>query len=301
MLKRMTPEQFSALCAELGLVEDTLGANRAEQLEALIDSQRGNPNRLVRAIRHVWPTAFDAPPPRARPQLKISFAVGPIIGGLLLLAIVAAGVLIVINATRAGDSGTIVDFRSTVTPVPTQGVLIGLRTATFTPTPTETPTRPPTSTPDYDATLTATYAPSATPTATATRTPRPTATGGRPTPTPTLTASPAPTVEQVYARVMLNRPPSNTVVPPAKSVQMRWFIPNVAELKTNERYRVRVWQGQRTAWETLTANNWYDWGGAPNGQAGEYQWSVAVVRIDDAGNALGVIGPESERWTITWQ
>lgn len=301
VLKRMTPEQFSALCAELGLIEETLGAHRKEQLEALIDSQRGNPNRLVRAIRHVWPSAFDAPPPKLKREIKVSIAAGPIVGGILLLTIVAVGVWIVISAVNANNSAAIVDFRSTVTPVPTQGVIIGLRTATFTPTPTATPTRTPTATPDYDATLTATYAPSATPTRTPTRTPRPTATGGRPTFTPTPTASPAPVVEAVYARVLLIRPIANSTVEPAKTVQMRWVIPNVSELQPDERYRLRVWQDQRVMWETLTANNWHDWGGAPNGQPGAYEWSVAVVRVDGAGNVLGIIGPESERWAITWQ
>jgi hypothetical protein len=34
---------------------------------------------------------------------------------------------------------------------------------------------------------------------------------------------------------------------------------------------------------------------------GTYNWSVVVAKVDDAGNVIGVISPESERWTITWQ
>ena len=35
-LKAMTPEQFTALCAELGLVEDLLGSTRDEQIKTLL-------------------------------------------------------------------------------------------------------------------------------------------------------------------------------------------------------------------------------------------------------------------------
>ena len=100
---------------------------------------------------------------------------------------------------------------------------------------------------------------------------------------------------------MLSKPPSNTSVDPGKPIQLRWFIPNIPDLKVDERFRLRYWQDSRVALEVLTANNWDDRGGAPNGQVGTYQWSVAVVRIDGNGNVIGVIGPESERWAVTWQ
>jgi hypothetical protein len=298
-LKRLTPEQFSAVCAELGVIESDLGADRGAQLHTLIDAQRGNLNRLVRAIKHVLSTAFDAPPIKPRRQIKFSpgAILGPLIGLIGLAAISAATVLILITAINP-PSGAVVDFRPTLAPVVTHGLLLA-RTSTFTPTPTDTPTLTPTDTPDYDATLTATYAPTATPTKTPTKTPRPTRTGGAPTPTPT--ASPAPSLAPVYGRVNLNRPPSNTVVEPGQAIQLRWFISNSPELKADERFRLRMWQDQKVVFEAFSPNNWYDWGGAPNGQVGAYQWSAAVVKIDTSGNVIGVSAPESERWTITWQ
>ncbi len=296
VLKRMTLQQFSALCAELGLLEEALGNTRAEQMQALIDSQRGNPNRLVRAIRHVWPTAFDAPPPRLKREIKIQ--VGPIIGGIALLVIVAVGVVIVINAVNP-SSGAPIDFRVTASPVATQGFIIGLRTPTQTATPTPTPTPTNTPTPNLNATLTATYAPTKTPTRTPTRTPRSTATGGVRTPTTPPTV--APTLAAIYPRVLLSKPASNSTVDSRVLSQMRWFVPGINGLGPDERYRLHVWQGQKVVFEELTSNNWHDWFGGPNGQVGTYQWSVAAVRVDASGKVIGVISPESDQWTVTWK
>ena len=95
VIEHLSPDQFSELCAELGLIESELGRNRAAQIKALIALQTtsSNPQRLVRTIRHVWPAAFDAPPPK--PKRKRTFSlrsfVGPIAGLLALLAIIAAG------------------------------------------------------------------------------------------------------------------------------------------------------------------------------------------------------------------
>ena len=311
VLKRLTPEQFSAVCAELGVIESDLGATPGAQLHTLIDAQRGNLNRLGRAIKHVSPTAFDAPP--VKPKREFKFSPGAILGQLIgligLAAIIGVTALILINAINPPASA-VVDFRPTLAPVVTQSLMLA-RTSTFTPTPTETPvptetpTRIPTSTPDYDATLTVTFAPTATPTRTPTRTPKPTRTGGAPTPTPpataTVTVTAAPSLAPRYARVMLSKPPSNTLIVPNVAFQMRWFVPNVAELEPNERFWLRVWQNQKVVFESLSANNWHDWGGAPNSQVGAYQWSVVMVRVNDAGSVAGVSAPESERWTITWQ
>jgi hypothetical protein len=299
-LKCLTPEQFSAVCAELGVIESDLGDDRNRQILTLIDTQRGSLNRLVRAIKHVLPTAFDAPPIKPRRQIKFSpgAILGPLIGLIGLAAIIVATAFILIAAINPPTSA-VVDFRPTLKPVVTHGLLLA-RTPTFTPTPTDTPTPTPTYTPDYDATLTATYAPTPTPTRTPTKTPRPTRTGGAPTATPTPTASPAPSLVPVYGRVMPNKPPSNTTVEPGKPVELRWFIPNAPDLKPDERYRLRMWQDSRVVFEELSSNNWYN-RGAPNGQVGTYQWSAAAVKIDSGGNVVGVIAPESERWTITWQ
>jgi hypothetical protein len=297
-LKRLTPEQFSALCAELGLVEDLLGKTRDEQIKTLLGISSSNLNRVTRAIKHVQPDAFEPPP--VKPRREIKLPIGPVFGFLALIGIIAAGVWIVNNALNA-NSAEIVDYRVTASPVPTQAVLIGLRTATFTPTPSHTPTRTPTNTPDIPGTLTATWAPTATPTRTPTRTPRATITGTRVTWTSTPTAQPTASVRIVYPQVLLNRPASGTSIDPAKTFQMRWIVPGLSGLNPDERYRLRIRQDQQVVLDHVTANNWWDWGGAPNGAPGTYNWSVAVVKVDDAGNIVGVISPESERWTITWQ
>jgi hypothetical protein len=294
-LKEMTPDQFSALCAELGLVEDLLGETRAEQIKTIF-SLSPNAARITRAIRHVKPEAFEAPPPKPRRETKIP--IGPIVGVIGLILIIVAAIAVVGNAVNANNS-EVVDYRVGATLAPTQAVIIGLRTATFTPTPTNTPSPTPTTTPDYNATLTATYAPTATSTRTPTRTPRPTSTGTLVTRTPTST--PAPPVRIVYPQVLLNRPASNTIVAPHNTIQMSWVVPGLSSLLADERYRLRVRQDQQVIAEQITANNWWDWGGPPNSGSGTYNWSVAVVKVDDAGKVIGVISPESERWNITWQ
>jgi hypothetical protein len=306
-LKHMSPEQFTAVCAELGLVEDLLGNTRDEQIKTLL-SMSPNLGRVARAVRHVWPEAFEPPP--VKPKREIRLPIGPVVGFLALIAIIAAGVWIV-NSALSANSTEVVNYRVTSSPVPTQALIIGLRTATFTPTPTETPTRTPTNTPDVPGTLTATYAPTATPTETPTRTTTPTrtrratgtppATSDKPTRTPTATASPAPAVRIVYPAPMLNRPASNTTVEGTKAFQMRWIVPGLTELNPDERYRLRLRQEQQVVLDRVTANNWYDWGGAPNGTPGTYNWAVAIIKIDEAGDVIGVISPESERWNIIWQ
>lgn len=296
-LRRLTPEQFSAVCAELGLVEDLLGKTRDEQITTLI-SMSSNLNREARAIRHVWPEAFEPQP--ARPRRELRLPIGPVLGLIALITIIAAGIWIVSSALNA-NSGEIVDYRVTASPIPTQAIIIGLRTATFTLTPTHTPTRTPTHTPDIPGTLTATYAPTATPTRTPTRTPRATITGTRVTWTATPTPQPTPVVRLVYPAVLLSKPASSTTVESAKTFQMRWIVPGLNDLNPDERYRLRMRQDQQVVLDLVTANNWWDWGGAPNGVPGTYNWAVAVVKVDEANNVIGVISPESERWTITWQ
>jgi len=308
-LKAMTPEQFAAVCAELGLVEDLLGATRDEQIKTLL-AMSPNLSRVARTVRHVWPDAFEPPP--VKPKRKIKLPIGPVVGFLGLIAIIAAGAWIV-NSALTANSTEVVNYRVTSSPVPTQALIIGLRTATFTPTPTNTPTPTPTNTPDLPGTLTATYAPTATPTETPTKTPTPTrtrratttpaATSNKPTWTPTSTSTPTPAtvVRVVYPSAVLNRPASNTTIAGSKAFQMRWIVPGLAELNSDERYRVRLRQDQQVVYDYFTANNWYDRSGAPNGTPGTYNWSVTVVKIDDAGNLIGVLSPESERWNIIWQ
>jgi hypothetical protein len=306
-LKAMTPEQFTAVCAELGLVEDLLGATRDEQIKTLL-AMSPNLGRVARTVRHVWPEAFEPPP--VKPKREIKLPIGPVVGFLGLIAIIATGVWIVNSALNA-NATEVINYRVTSSPVPTQAMIIGLRTATFTPTPTETPTRTPTNTPDVPGTLTATYAPTATPTETPTRTATPTRTrrasatpgptSDKPTRTSTATASPAPAVRIVYPAPILNRPASNTIIEGTKAFQMRWIVPGLTELNPDERYRLRLRLDQQVVYDYSTANNWYDSPGAPNGAPGTYNWSVMIVKVDDAGNVIGVLSPESERWNIIWQ
>lgn len=297
-LKRLTPEQFSALCAELGLVEDLLGKTRDEQIKTLLGISSSNLNRVVRAVKHVQPEAFEPPP--VKPRREIKLPIGRVFGLLALIGIIAAGGWIVAGALNA-NSAEIVDYRVTASPAPTQAVLIGLRTATFTSTPTNTPTRTPTNTPDIPGTLTATWAPTATPTRTPTRTPRATVTGTRVTWTATPSPQPTAAVRIVYPAVLLNRPASGTSVDPTNQIQMRWIVPGLNTLNPDERYRLRIRQDQQVVTDRITANNWWDWGGSPNGIPGTYNWSVVVVKVDEAGEVVGVISPESDRWTITWK
>jgi len=221
-LKRLTPEQFSAVCAELGLVEDLLGKTRDEQVKTLLGLSSSNLNRVTRAVRHEWPEAFEPPPARPRREFRAANRAGG--RHYRLIAIIAAGIWIISSALGV-NSTEIVDYRVTSSPVPTQAVLIGLRTATFTPTPSNTPTRTPTNTPDIPGTLTATYAPTATPTRTPTRTPRATITGTRVTRTPTPTPQPSPAVRLLYPAALLNRPASGTTLDSNLSFQMRWIVP----------------------------------------------------------------------------
>ena len=308
-LKAMTPEQFTAVCSELGLAEDLLGKTRDEQIKTLL-GMSPNLSRVARTVRHVWPEAFEPTP--VKPKREIKLPIGPVVGFLGLIAIIAAGVWIV-NSALTANSTEVVNYRVTSSPVPTQALIIGLRTATFTPTPTNTFTPTPTETPDVPGTLTATYAPTATPTDTPTKTATPTrtrrasatpaATSDRPTwtPTSTFTPTPATVVRIVYPVAVLSRPASNTVIEGSKAFQMRWIVPGLTELNPDERYRVRFRLDQQVLYDYFTANNWYDRSGPPNGAPGTYNWSVTIVKVDDAGNLIGVLSPESERWNIIWQ
>src|SRR5512147_840341 len=100
-LKRMTPEQFGALCAELGLVEDLLGKTRDEKIKTLLGLSSSNLNRVARAVRHVWPQAFEPPPSRLPREFKLP--IGPVLGVLALIGIIAAGIWIVNSAITANS------------------------------------------------------------------------------------------------------------------------------------------------------------------------------------------------------
>ncbi len=293
-IRKMTDAQFSELCSELGAIESLLGEEPNERRRTLLYVQTAPDNlkHFVRTVRHVWPEAFDEPVTIPKREIKIKIEPGQIIGAIALLLIIGVAAIMVVSAINP-PSAPIAEFKVTPSIIPTQAFIINQRSPTPTPiTPTPTPT--PTSTPDVNATLTATYAPSPTETGTPTRTPRPTS---QFTATPTPSATPA--VQTVYPQVQLRKPVNNTIVSISVKplAQLQWISPG--ELKPDERYWVRFRQNGSVAYAYFTSNNWFD--GVPNNQLGAYQWSVAIVRVDNNGNVLGILGPESEQWNITWQ
>lgn len=289
-VRNMTPTQFSELCAELGMIETLLGDEPNERIKTLIGLQTAPDNikHFVRTIRHVWPAAFDEPV--VQPKLEVKFEPGPLIGAIALLIIIAVAVIMIITAANP-PSAPLTEFKVTPPIVPTRAFIVAQRSPTPTPV-TPSPTPAPTTTPDVNATLTATYAPSPTPTGTPTRTPRPTsATTNTPTPTPAVA------VQAVYPRVILRKPANNSTITIKPPVQLQWLSPG--ELKPDERYIVRFRQNGSIVYSFYTSNNWFD--GVPNNQIGSYQWSVLIAKVNDAGNVIGIVGPESEQWTLTWQ
>ena len=298
-LKRMTPEQFSALCAELGLVEDLLGKTRDEQIKTLLGLSSSNLNRVARAVRHVWPEAFEPPPVKPRREFKLP--IGPVVGFLGLIAIIAAGDLDREQRHQCQLDGD----RGLSRHVFARSHASGAHRSAHGDLHAHAHARPHAHADEHarysrhvDGHLRAHRHAHARP---------PPARRGQPshgtrvTRTSTPTPQPTPVVRIVYPAAILNRPASGTTVDSTKAFQMRWIVPGLAELNPDERYRLRLRQDQQVVLDRVTANNWWDWGGAPNGAPGTYNWSVAVVKVDDAGNVVGVISPESERWTITWQ
>jgi hypothetical protein len=292
-VRKMTDAQFSELCSELGAIESLLGEEPNERRKTLARSQTTPENikHFVRTIRHVWPEAFDEPVAAPKREIKIKIDLGPIAGIVALLLIIAAAALMINNAINP-NVGPIAEFKTTPLSIPTQAIIVALRSPTPTPV-TPSPTPAPTATPDVNATLTATYAPSPTPTATPSRTPRPTSAT---TATPSATATAA--VQIIYPRVQLRKPANNSTITIKPPVQLQWISPGVTELKPDERYWFRLRQNSSVLFASLTSNNWFD--GAPIGP-GTFQWSVAIVKVDSSGNVIGLIGPESEIWTLTWQ
>lgn len=291
-VRKMTDAQFSELCSELGAIESLLGEEPNERRRTLARGQTtpDNIKHFARTIRHVWPEAFDEPVVAPKREIKIKIEWGQIAGAIALLTIVVAAVIMISSALNP-PAEPIAEFKATAVIIPTQAILVAQRSPTPTPV-TPSPTPAPTSTPDFDATLTATYAPSPTPTDTPTRTPKPTSAT-----TATPTALPTVAVQAIYPRVQLRKPANNSVITVKPPVQLQWVSPG--ELNPEERYSVRFRQNGSLVYTFFTSNNWFD--GVPNNQVGTYQWSVAIVKVDAAGNVVGIVGPESETWTVTWQ
>jgi hypothetical protein len=293
-VRKMTDAQFSELCSELGMIESLLGEEPNERRRTLTHVQLAPDNlkHFVRTIRYVWPEAFDEPVVAPRREIKIRIEWGQIAGAIALLLIVVVAVIMFSSALNP-SAEPIAEFKVTPSIIPTQAIIVAQRSPTPTPV-TPSPTPAPTATPDVDATLTATYAPSPTPTGTPTRTPKPT---GASTATP-IAASPTVAVQAIYPRVQLRKPANNSTITIKPPVQLQWFAPGVVELNPDERYWFRLRQNNNVQFASFTSNNWFD--GAPLGP-GTFQWSVAIVKVDDNGNWIGTVGPESEVWNITWQ
>jgi hypothetical protein len=291
-VRKMTDAQFSELCSELGAIEALLGEEPNERRKTLTRAEISSDNikHFVRTIRHVWPEAFDEPVVAPKREIKIKIEWGQIAGAIALLLIVIVAVIMFSSALNP-SAEPIAEFKVTPSIIPTQAIIVAQRSPTPTPV-TPSPTPAPTATPDVNATLTATYAPSPTPTSTPTRTPKPTsATTATPTALPTIA------VQAIYPRVQLRKPANNSVITLKPPVQLQWVAPG--ELAPDERYSVRFRQNGSTVYTFFTSNNWFD--GVPNNQVGSYQWSVTIVKVNDAGSVIGIVGPESETWTVTWQ
>jgi hypothetical protein len=277
-LKRLTADQFTHVCSEIGILELTLaGGTQAARAADLVQRTKGHPdfNVLIRAIHRVNPTVWHAAPPAASIS-SLAYGIGAFtvvaaIGGLILVLILSGS-----------------DQASQATP-----------TATWTPAPTRTPV------PTFTHTASPTPIPSDTPEPTATPTPTrdpsvvPTTALPRPTHTPSATASPP--VSIIYSKVELQRPQSGGRFYPSDTVEFRWLL-REGTLAGNERYWMRVYSaGGALAESFLTADPWRFAVGGPSNVIGEFTWTVTIVRVDAAGNIIGALSPESDAWRIEWR
>ena len=270
-LKRLTPDQFSQVCSEIGRLEVTLpGATQAAKASALVAMTRGQSDFivLVRAVNRVDPKVWRAAPARvALPSLVLSIGAFVVIVGIGVLALV-----VVLSGSEQAAQ---------VIPTPTQTLA-----ATRTPVPTFTHT--PSPTPQPTATLTSS------PTATATRAPVTRAAGG---PAPSATPTPTPPVSITYPAVELQQPRSPYSAYPAEVVEFRWTFRG-RTLTADERYWMRLYASDGSLADSYITSDSWRYYGVPSGATGSFTWTVTVVKIDAAGNVIGPLSPESDRWTM---
>lgn len=271
-LKRLPADQFSQVCSEIGMLEVTLpGGAQAAKAAALVAMTWGRSDftALVRAINRVNPKIWLSAPARAGfSSLILSVvSVAAILGiGGLVLALIFSG------SEQAAK----------VVPTPTQTLA-----ATRTPVPTFTHTPSPTSLPTRTVTPTPTARPTPVPRATPTFGPAPTAT------------APPPLVAIIYPKVELQRPRSGSVAHPTDTVEFRWLLRG-ASIARDERFLMRLYQNGIVVDSYVSSDPWrFDT--VPSGRAGEFTWTVTVVKVDAANNAIGPLSPESDAWKLTVQ
>ena len=72
------------------------------------------------------------------------------------------------------------------------------------------------------------------------------------------------------------------------------------EVIADERYLMRLYQNGAVVDGYLTSDPWRYYP-VPDGAKGEFAWTVTVVKVDPAGNVIGLLSPESDPVTIVWQ
>jgi len=273
-LHRLTADQFTQVCSEIGYPEVTLpGSTQAAKATALVERTQGGPDFvvLVRAINRVDPNAWRSAPVR-RPISSYVYALIAFFGLLVVGGLVLVLVL----------SGT--DSAAEAAPTPTETLA-----PTRTPVPTITHTPSPTLEPS--ATITPTF--TATPTRAA---PASVPTAG---PTPTDTATPPPPVSIIYPVVEPQRPQSGTLAYPGATVEFRWILRDFS-IAADERYLMRLYASDNVVDNYLTSDPWRFYP-VPLGATGDLTWTVTVVKVDEEGNIIGPLSPESDPWKISWQ
>jgi hypothetical protein len=275
-LRRLSADQFTQVCSEIGILEMTLpGSTQVARARALVERTRGGADFavLTRAITRVDPGAWRPIPARAGLSSLayglIAFAAIVILGGLVLVVVLS-------GSEQAAQQ----------TPTPTETLA-----PTRTPVPTFTHTPAPSPLPS--ATLTAT------PTATSTRAQAPTASARGPTPTTTTTPFPTPAV--VYPKVEPQQPRSGYRAFPNETLEFRWVLRG-SPIAADERYLMRTYASTGALADSyLTSDPWRFAVGGPSNAIGTFTWTVTVVKVDTANNVIGPVSPESDPWTITWQ
>ena len=269
-LKRLTPDQFSRVCSDIGLLEVTLpGATQAAKSSALVAMTQGHSDfaALVRAINRLEPKAWRAAPARsALPALALSIGAFVVIVGLGVLALV-----IVLSGSEQAAQAS---------PTPTQ---------TLAPTRTPVPTFTHTPSPSPLPSATLTPLPSATPT-------RAVATVSAGGPAATHTPTPPP-VAIIYRALELQQPRSGYRAYLSETVEFRWLFRS-GTLAPDEQYWMRMYAPDGLLVDSYVTPDSWRYYGVPSGSSGSFGWTVTVVKVDGAGNVVGPLSPESDRWTI---
>lgn len=271
-LKRLSAEQFTQVCSEIGILEVTLpGSSQAARASALVARTRGGPDftTLARAISRVEPKAW-RPAPRSASLSSFFYGVAAFI------IIVLLGGLVLVLVLSGSDQFA----PPTATPTPTLApTRTSVPTFTHTPSPTLLPTK----------TLTPTLTP------TLTREPA----AFVPTLVPTETPTETPAVSIIYPKVELQRPASRARAYPGETVEFRWLLRDVT-LGPDERYWMRLRSADGAVVDSyLTADPWRFYP-VPPGAVGDFTWTVTVVKVDAANIIVGALSPESDAWSITW-